>query len=375
MKKILILTVMLATYSNIFAFLTQANWRWRNDDGTETSATWKAAQNTQAVMNTSGEVWRLRLEVYNSAGSTLNFRDTLQYSTSTGGPWTPVDVTSTSNPFVLEGTNAFVVQSDPTTAQLVGTAGYTFAPGKIMLDSVSLQNDSLANSNRTEFEWAIKSTPNIVPNVIYYFRLWGQTSSLDPSNTYPSLITAGVLPIKLSRFTVSREDKNVKLEWVTSTEQNNTRFEIQRSSDGKTWKTIASVSGKGTTAASNAYKAYDDNPLSGINYYVIKQYDVDGHAYQSDVKILRMPDIKSIISVSPNPSRSGINFSIANRKVSNVDATVIGMNGNIIYHEMINNVQPNSLNKLNMKQQPAPGLYILKLKGEGLSESAKIVIE
>jgi hypothetical protein len=376
MKKILILTVMLVAYSNIFAFLTQANWRWRNDNGTETTATWKAPQNTQAVLSVPGEVWRLRLEVYNSAiDTTLSVFDTLQYATSTGGPWTNIDATSGSNPFIIAGTSAFVTQADPTTAQLAGTAGYTFAPGKIMVDSELLQNYTLAYPYRTEFEWAIKSTLNMTPNTIYYFRQWGTTSSLDGSKTYPSLITAGVLPIKISGFTVNREDKNVKLEWVTSSGQNNSRFEIQRSGDGKTWKTIASINGGGTTAASNTYKVYDDSPLSGINYYVIKQYDVDGHAYQSEVKILRMPDIKSFISVSPNPSHSEINFSIANRAASNVEATVISMNGNIIHREIINNVQPNSINKLNMKQQPAPGLYVLKLNGEGLSESVKVIIE
>ncbi|KAA9038489.1 T9SS type A sorting domain-containing protein [Ginsengibacter hankyongi] len=374
MKKIVILTIMLAACNNIFAFLTQSNWRWRNDDGTETSATWKAAQNTQAVMNTSGEVWRLRLEVYNNSGTTLGLLDTLQYATSTGGPWTNIDATSSSNPFIIEGTSAFVVQGEPTTAQLAGVA-YTFAPGKIMVDSMLLQNDSLADSRRTEFEWAIKSTPSIVPNIIYYFRQRGITQAVDPSYTYPSLITAGVLRVKLSKFTVSREDKNVRLEWVTSSEQNNTRFEIQRSGDGKTWKPIASINGQGSTGASNTYKVYDDSPLSGINYYVIKQYDVDGHAYQSDVKILRMPEIRSIVSVSPNPSRSGINFSIANRGASNVNVTLVSMNGNIIHHEVIGNVQPNSINKLNMKQQPAPGLYILKLNAESLSESAKVIIE
>jgi hypothetical protein len=193
--------------------------------------------------------------------------------------------------------------------------------------------------------------------------------------TYPSIITAGVLPIKLSGFTVSRENKRVKLEWSTASEQNNARFEIQRSSDGKTWNTIANVKGQGTTAASNAYKVYDDSPLSGLNYYVIKQYDVNGHSYQSEVKFLRMADIKSFISVSPNPSRSGINFSMVNRGASTVEATVTTMNGNIIHREIFNNVQPNSLIKLNLKQQPAPGVYILKLKAEGLSESARVVIE
>ena len=375
MKKFVIIIILLAAYSNTFAFLTQANWRWRNDDGTETTATWKAAQNTQAVLTTTGEVWRLRLEVYNSAGSTINLLDTLQYATSTGGPWTNIDLTSSSSPFIIAGTSAFVVQAEPTTAQLAGTAGYTFAPGKIMVDSASLQNDSLANANRTEFEWAITSTPNVIPNTTYYFRQWGQTQALDGANTYPSLITAGVMPVKLTGFTVSREDKKVKLEWVTASEQNNARFEIQRSSDGRSWQSIANIKGHGNTAASNAYEAYDDNPLSGINYYIIKQYDVDGHSYQSDVKFLRMPGVKPIISVYPNPAHSGVNFSIVNKEANNVDAILTNVNGTIIHHEIFNSVTANTINRLNLKQQPAPGMYILKIKAEGLSESVRVVIE
>ncbi len=375
MKKILILTIMLASCNNIFAFLTQANWRWRNDDGTETSATWKAAQNTSAVMNTYGEVWRLRLEVYNTdyADAYLALHDTLQFSRSTGGPWTNIDATSTSNPFILAGTSLFVTQSEPTTAQLAPTVGYSFAPGKVMVDSSLLEKDTLAAGNRSEFEWTIKSTSNIIPNTIYYFRQYGQTQALDSSKTYPFLVTAGVLPIKFSGFKVSRENKSVKLEWRTFSELSNSRFEVQRSGDGKIWQTIANVNG--TSAASNAYKVYDNSPLSGVNYYEIKEYDVDGHTYQSEIKILKMADIKSIISVFPNPSPSGINFSIANHEASNVEVSLISMDGKTIHHEIINNVQPNSVNKLNMKQQAAPGFYILKLKAGTLSGSAKVIIE
>ena len=64
MKKLLILVIFLTAYTNIFAFLSQSNWRWRNDDGNETTATWKANENTSATLTTRGEVWRLRVEVY-----------------------------------------------------------------------------------------------------------------------------------------------------------------------------------------------------------------------------------------------------------------------------------------------------------------------
>ena len=251
MKKFIILIILLAACNNIFAFLTQSNWRWRNDDGTETTATWKAAQNTQVTLSTTGQIWRLRLEVYNNTGGAVDVLDSLQYATSTSGPWTNIDTVAGSNPFMIAGTSAFVVQAEPTTAQLAGVA-LTFVPGKINVDSLVLKNYNLADQRRTEFEWAITSTPNIVPNTTYYFREWGSTANnLDIGMTYPSLVTAGVLPIKLTGFTVSREDKRVKLEWTTASEQNNARFEIQRSSDGKTWNTIASLKGQGTTAASN----------------------------------------------------------------------------------------------------------------------------
>jgi Secretion system C-terminal sorting domain len=376
MKKILILAIMLACYSNIFAFLTQSNWRWRNDDGTETTATWKAAQNAQTIMNAPDEVWRLRLNVYNSTpNDTLSLLDTLQYSTSTGGPWINIDMTTTSNPFIIAGTSSYVVQAEPTTAQLTDASGYSFATGKTMVDSVSLQNYALIPSQRTEFEWTIKSTSALVPNTIYYFRQWGITQSLDPSNTYPSLVTAGLLPIKMSGFTALRENKNVKLQWTTSSEQNNTRFEIQRSSDGRTWTTITSINGNGTGAASTTYKAYDQNPLSGVSYYVIKQFNADGHSYLSDIKLVKMPEIKGIILVTPNPSHSGISFRISNISASNVDASVINMNGLLVHREIINSIQPNSINKLSMKEQLSPGVYILRLKSETLSQSTQLVIE
>src|SRR5436853_4589445 len=123
MKKIIIVIGLLVACSNTFAFLTQANWRWRNDDGSETTATWKANENTQAVLSITGEIWRLRLEVYNNTGNGVAIFDTLQYATSTSGPWKNLDIVAGSNPFKIAGVSAFVVQAAPTTAQLSGVSG------------------------------------------------------------------------------------------------------------------------------------------------------------------------------------------------------------------------------------------------------------
>ncbi|MEP7107708.1 MAG: T9SS type A sorting domain-containing protein [Ferruginibacter sp.] len=374
MKKIFMLIVLLTAYSNIFAFLTQANWRWRNDDGSETTATWKEAQNTPFTQSTTGEIFRLRLEVYNNLTTSENMLDTLQYATSITGPWTNIDTLEGSNAFMISTSSAFVVQDEPTTAQLTGVA-LPFSAGKIMVDSAILRIN-LPTQQRTECEWVIKGTTNIAPNTTYFFRQWGAAANnLDIGMTYPSLTTAVVLPIKLNGFTVSRENNKVRVQWATASEQNNDRFDIQRSSDGSSWATIASVKGKGTSAVSNTYSIYDERPLSGNNYYVIKQFDLDGHFSLSEVKFTKMPKAKSIISVYPNPSRTAINFSIVNSGASNVEAVLTNVNGSIVHHEIFKTVPANANIKLNLLKKPAPGVYVLKLNADGLSESVKVVIE
>lgn len=376
MKKIFILILFLTAYSNTFAFLTQRNWRWRNDDGPETTATWKAAENTNMVLSSASEVFRLRIEVYNNTGGGVDLLDTLQYATSTSGPWTNLDTLAGLNPFMISSTSAFVVQNEPTTSQL-SDIGLTFKAGKIMVDSMVLKTYNLPDQQVTEFEWALMGTSNLLPSTTYYFRQWGSTASnLDVGKTYPSLTTSAVLPIKLAGFSISREDKRIKLQWVTASEENNTRFEIQRSPDGRAWQTIANVKGNGTTATSNTYKIYDETPLTGSNYYVIKQYDVDGKAFLSDVRFLRVGrDGKAILSVSPNPAHSEIKFSIGDNALSNVEAVLTNLNGKVIHRETIKSVQPNAFNKLNLSQQLAPGVYFLKLRSASISESVRVLVE
>ena len=246
-----------------------------------------------------------------------------------------------------------------------------------MVDSIVMKNYSLASTKRTEVEWVIKGTSSTAPSTTYYFREYGSTANpLDIGMTYPSLTTAAVLPISLYGFSISRDGNRIKLEWKTTSEQNNDRFEIERSADGIKWNTIATKNGSGNSSQVHSYQVYDNSPANGLNFYRIQQYDFDGHSHVSDIRTIKMFASNSrLISVSPNPSSSGINFTIASQAATNVEAILTSVNGNIIHREVINNVQPNSITKLNMKQQPAPGGYILKLKGEGLSESAKVIKE
>ena len=85
MKKLFLFAILLTSFSHIFAFTTQGNWRWRNDDGSETTATWIAAQNTDAAITSASDPIRLRVELYNASGGLLD--DAIFEDSTAGGTW------------------------------------------------------------------------------------------------------------------------------------------------------------------------------------------------------------------------------------------------------------------------------------------------
>lgn len=370
MKKILLLSIVLIVCDNLFAFTTQGNWRWRKDDGTEITATWLADENVAPEIASSDEVLRLRIGLFFESGGLLDGA-ILEWSTDQA-TWDTVNLTATTEPFVLAGSSPNVTNLDPTTMQLSGE-GLAFVAGKIIVTSETLPPHSLGTGNETEYEYCIKPTANMQPSTTYYFRVAAAEYEVD--RPLPSLTTATVLPIRIADFTVNPVGKRVKIDWTTASELNNDRFEIERSSDGRTWKAIATIKGSGTTTQVHAYQAYDNLPLKGNNYYRIKQYDLNGKSFISDVRSLKMFIDNSLLTVYPNPAKAVINFILQDYTRNNVVATLSNNSGRLIHQENIKEVQANVKYTLNMKQQPAPGIYILQLKGEGLSKTIKVIVQ
>ncbi|HYK45489.1 MAG TPA: T9SS type A sorting domain-containing protein [Parafilimonas sp.] len=373
MKKILLLTVLLITCYNLFAFTTQGVWRWRNDDGTETSATWRAEQNVAITVGSMDSILRLRVELYNQDGGFLDgalFEDS---SDEVGGHWDTIKLAANSNAFVLAGSDAYVTDLEPTTSQLSGQA-LNFIAGRVMVSSDRIPNNTtVPQGYRTEYEYAFKPSPNIKPGVTYYFRI--DYSDTTDGYIYPNLSTSSTLPVHLTDFKVSADKGRVLLQWTTTSETNNDHFDIERSTNGTAFTKIATVKGSGNSTDLHTYQAWDASPFNGMNFYRIKQVDADGKYSISDTRSVTMVLKNYFLQVYPNPVRSEINFVLQNYPGSQVTATLTNLNGKIIHEEMIQVSQSANTYKLNLRQKPAAGVYILQLRGEGLSENVKIVVQ
>lgn len=78
--------------------------------------------------------------------------------------------------------------------------------------------------------------------------------------------------------------------WITESERDNDRFEIEKSIDGINWEIIHTVKGQGTTQNQTQYYVADSNPHIGINYYRLNQWDIDENGKYSEVRSVNVLD-------------------------------------------------------------------------------------
>ncbi len=121
-------------------------------------------------------------------------------------------------------------------------------------------------------------------------------------------INGGPIPVELVSFNASIVDNKVTLKWLTATELNNYRFEIERrvasnQSAAGSWGKIGFVQGQGTSTSSKDYLFVDANSLVGKNSYRLKQIDFGGkYEYSKIVEVVLETPLSFKLSQNfPNP--------------------------------------------------------------------------
>lgn len=134
-----------------------------------------------------------------------------------------------------------------------------------------------------------------------------------------------VLPVTLVSFDAYRAGSKVALTWRTASEQRNQGFGIERSADGQHWKMLNFVGSKAVNGNSHeelSYQHYDEAPADGLNYYRLKQTDLDGKYTYSQIRQVRI-NRGSSIDIYPNPVKNYLTIGglTGNETISIYDAT------------------------------------------------------
>lgn len=116
------------------------------------------------------------------------------------------------------------------------------------------------------------------------------------------------LTVDLLHFSINVEPDKTILLWSTASEINSSYFVVERSIDGYFFQEIDQIQGAGTTSSTSNYQIFDDQPVSGISYYRLKQVDFDGTTeYFNTIAAYR--NSQEEFTVFPNPtSNSQLNI-------------------------------------------------------------------
>jgi len=196
-----------------------------------------------------------------------------------------------------------------------------FGAGTSYTDGTAVGNFWASDANLTMYEGVGKSYP---------FGLTFNVRNFNGILNY-SLGTI-VLSTELSKFTGNlNAQKQVVLNWTTTSETENASFIIERSQDGKEWVSIGQKEGAGTSTTPISYNYIDDNPLLGLSYYRLQYIDIDGFIeYSKRIKI-HLSSPTPDFTIYPNPSSDG-DVRLSTNFKNSFSLDVFNSLGDLVYH-------------------------------------------
>lgn len=264
------------------------------------------------------------------------------------GAWETYNITGLTGDAAIESDNAMAVGFFGYNGN-AGFAGYYSGFGRspnLVLASSNevggvpcLPADSLyLESNFDTYQWYLddaelagETSNTFTPTEQgKYYVVLTTAACVDTSQRLFVYDCAVLVPIELLSFEAEvTTDASVELSWVTASEINNAYFEVERSSDGKSWEPILSEKGAGNSSSIKNYRAYDYDPLYGTSYYRLKQVDFDGNYSYSDPKTIIFNEDEQF-TIYPNPLEHGVTLKMNSTESGIAQFFVFALDGRLV---------------------------------------------
>lgn len=194
--------------------------------------------------------------------------------------------------------------------------------------------------------------------------------------TFPSQTT---LPVKLLNFDGVLKNTTAYLNWAADNQVNFSAYDIERSTDGISFKSVGVKERQGTGLEKQQYQFIDDlsSVSSDVFFYRLKMVDIDGRYNYSNVVMIKKGDIKhGGLLLSPNPvSGNGIATVRYQAKTKGtVEFRVVDLSGRVVLKQQATVYDgTNSISIANLNRLQS-GTYVLQMTHNDVVEMTKFSI-
>lgn len=269
---------------------------------------------------------------------------------------------------------------DPTNCNVItGTSGSTMPPGLANGSSAMWAGvtEGVARiAGKFNCAGAPFSTVTAMRSAILSNANWSTiTSNVSPFTVRSRCNYSIALPVKIVTFSSQVTEGNVILNWKTADAVNVSHFEIERSTDAKSFTKVGEQQYRDGT---NSYNFPDLSGYPALNsgklYYRLKLVDLDGStAYSKTISALINKDGKAVTTIAyPNPFQSTVTVFVPGIK-GTAEVEVINNVGKVVLERNVQ-IKDNTFD-LDLNQSIPSGQYILKVNGKAFEQTVKVIKE
>ncbi|MFK7933900.1 MAG: LamG-like jellyroll fold domain-containing protein [Saprospiraceae bacterium] len=185
--------------------------------------------------------------------------------------------------------------------------------------------------------------------------------------------TEGALALEWIDFNVYLNPQNASVvQWTVQAIENVSHFVVEYSTDAQQWQAIGEVMGKGEKHEVQTYQFVDTQPSKGINYYRIKEVEMDGKENLSNIKKLWLETAAVAMRVFPNPTTNELNITASDLTESATTLRLFDLVGKVVFQQHLNPNNTHLQTTINLSSLPT-GIYTLQLQNDGQARTQRVI--
>ena len=187
------------------------------------------------------------------------------------------------------------------------------------------------------------------------------------SNYTRDFVADSSLPVELSSLTATASGNAAVVRWTTESETNNAGFDLQTLRSGA-WATVATRTGRGTTAERTRYEERIDGLAAGRHTFRLVQRDLDGTATVAGTVELVIGGASALVAETRGTS---VRFGAAAAQAVTVEA--YDVTGRRVATLFAGSVAAGEMQSAELTGV-APGVYLVRVTGRSGSATTPVVV-
>jgi hypothetical protein len=191
-------------------------------------------------------------------------------------------------------------------------------------------------------------------------------------NTLFEAVYGTPMPVTISDFSLTGQEDKIAVSWKSLQETEIKEYEVQKSTDGVSFRTIGSVEALGNETIDYAFE--DKNPSKGVAYYRLAIVSYEDESEYSDVTHINYTGKIGELVVFPSViTGTDINFKGGDINNKNVKILVYDLSGKSVLAENIN-TSSEEVQTINFPKKLNRGNYYIQFVYDNLVKKEKFMV-